>query len=381
MKRLLLVLGVLFAAAPGRAQTAASPAPSAGGDRTETKALRELDAHLEKLAAEDQFSGVVLVAKGSVPIFRRAWGWADQAAGVRNEADTKFNLGSINKSFTSIAIAQLAQAGKLAFADTVGRHLPDYPNRAVADTVTIHHLLTHRSGMGDYFNERYRARRGELKALADYLPLFADEPLAFAPGEKQRYSNAGYLLLGLIIEKLSGQDYHGYVREHVFAPAGMRDTDSYERDRPDPKLAKGYMRMGPDGRPRPDGPREDNAATLAPRGSSAGGGYSTADDLLRFADALLGHRLLNPAFTETVFTASGVPSSAPEAGPMRGGYGFMTSPTPAGRAVGNAGGGPGVNAVLRMSAAPGYTWVVLSNYDPPAAEKVAGKLRELLTAK
>lgn len=153
--------------------------------------------------------------------------------------------------FTAVAIAQLAEGGKLSFSDTVGKLLPDYPNRVVAEKVTVHHLLTHTSGMGSYFNDKFFANLNNMKTVADYLPLFASDPLAFEPGTKWQYSNAGFTVLGLIIEKLSGQSYYDYVKQHIFKPAGMVNTDSYERDKDVPNLAIGYTKMGDNGRPDP----------------------------------------------------------------------------------------------------------------------------------
>ena len=118
---------------------------------------QELDAYLTRAAAEDAFSGVVLVAKGTQAIFKKAYGMANRSTNTPNNVDTKLNLGSMNKMFTAVAIAQLAERGKLSFTDTVGKLLPDYPNKAVAEKVTVHHLLTHTSGIGNYYNEAYLA--------------------------------------------------------------------------------------------------------------------------------------------------------------------------------------------------------------------------------
>src|ERR1043165_5912121 len=188
---------------------------------------KELDTYFGSLVAENKLSGVVLVAKNGVTVASRAAGIANKTTNAPIDVNTKFNLGSMNKMFTAVAIAQLAQAGKLSFTDTVGKHLPDYPNKDVADKVTIHQLLTHTSGMGMYWGEKFAAQREKLVTVAAYLPLFASEPLAFPPGEKFQYSNAGYMLLGAIIEKLSGQDYFSYVQEHIYKPAGMNDTGFY----------------------------------------------------------------------------------------------------------------------------------------------------------
>src|SRR2546423_3793146 len=257
----------------------------AGLKMTDTEIVKETETYLNQAVAEDAFSGAVLIAKNGKPIFEKAYGLANKSTSTPNNVDTKFNLGSINKSFTSVAIAQLAQQGKLSFNDPISKYLPDYPNKTVASKVTIHQLLTHTSGMGMYFNEEFMKRRASLKTLTDILPLFVNDALAFEPGEKMEYSNSGYVVLGLIIERVTKQNYFDYVREHIFKPAGMMNTDSYELDQKVPNLAIGYTSMGPTGRPEL-GPRQENTPHMTGRGSSAGGGYSTLGDMLKFGQAL-----------------------------------------------------------------------------------------------
>jgi hypothetical protein len=296
--------------------------------------LQEL---VDRAAADGKFSGVVMLAKDGQPQFARAYGFADAAKTVKNRVDTKFNLGSINKVFTQVAIGQLAAAGKLSLGDTVRKHLPDYPS-PVADKITIQQLVEFRSGLGDFFGPEFMAAPpSKIRKLSDYLPLFVDKPLLFEPGSEQRYSNAGYIVLGLIVERLSGQSYYDYVREHIFKPAGMHDTDSYQIDENVPNRAFGITKRGD--------------SQMPGRGSSAGGGYSTADDLLRFSKALLDNKLLSPKWTDWVFH-----------GPKHN--------------LGVAGGAPGINATLLIE--PPYTLVVLSNFDPPSAEEIARAARPLL---
>jgi CubicO group peptidase (beta-lactamase class C family) len=265
----------------------------------ETSFTKELNAYLEQSSAGDTFSGAVLVAKNGQPIFKKAYGLANKSNSTPNTTDMKFDLGSMNKMFTAIAIAQLAERGKLSFTDTVSKLLPDYPNKAIADKVTVHQLLTHTSGMGSYFNQKFMGNLDNMKTVADYLPLFANDPLAFEPGTKWQYSNSGFVVLGLIIEKVSGQNYYDYVREHIFKPAGMMNTDSYERDKDIPNLAIGYTKMGENGRPDPAAPRRANTPMRPVKGSPAGGGYSTVDDLLKISIALRDHKLLSQKYTES----------------------------------------------------------------------------------
>lgn len=295
--------------------------------------------YLEKLVSADEFSGVVLVAKDHKPIFFKAFGMMNQEQKIPNVTDTKFNIGSINKSFTKMAIYQLMAKNKVALTDPIKKFLPDYPNKTAAEKVTINHLLTMTSGIGDFFGERYNSYPKEkLRTMKDFFPLFADKPLEFEPGTKNRYSNGGYTVLGAIIEQVSGMDYYTYVREHIFKPAGMLETDSYEKDADIANRALGYTTLW-------GKPRKNNYEILPGRGSSAGGGYSTAGDLLKYTIALEKGTLI-----------------APEA---QGGLGI-------------AGGAPGLNAALEWVREKGYVIVVLSNYDPPSAEKVAMQIRDWL---
>src|SRR2546423_1451493 len=300
MKGTVIVLGTTLIAAV--IASTESPAPQSPA-KSQAEPANEFQSYFDSLAADNKLSGVVLVAKDGITVASKAAGIANKATGAAIELNTKFNLGSMNKMFTAVAIAQLAQAGKLSFTDTVGKHLPDYPNKEVTENVTNHHLLTHTSGLGMYWHDKFRAQREKLLTVAAHLPLFAADPLAFAPGEKFQYSNAGYMLLGAIIEKVSGQDYYSYVQEHIYSPAGMSDTGFYEPGKEIPNLAVGYTRMSLNGQPQTE--VRDNESTREIKGGPAGGGFSTAPDLVRFQQALFSYKLLDKAHTELVTTGKG----------------------------------------------------------------------------
>jgi CubicO group peptidase (beta-lactamase class C family) len=279
-----------------------------------------------------------------------------------------------------VAIGQLVDQGKLAFTDTVGKILLDYPNKAVAERVTLHHLLTHTSGMGDYFSQEYfQGSKDRWRRVADYAPLYVNNALEFQPGDEWRYSNAGFMLLGAIVEKVSGQDYFTYVRENVYKPAGMANTDAYEMDRDTPNLAIGYTTNSPQG-PMPPGQRQNNLYLHVVKGGPAGGGFSTVEDLQKFAAALLENKLLSAKMTETVI--SGKVQSGFLDPNERYGYGFDDNRTEGAHVVGHSGGFAGINSDLNIYLADGrgagYVVAVMSNYDPPAASRVAGKLRALI---
>jgi len=334
---------------------------------------KELDAFLKQSVTADEFSGAVLLARNDQVIFAKAYGLANKATNTLNSTDTKFNIGSLNKMFTAVAVAQLAERGKLSFTDTVGKLLPDYPNKDIAAKVTVHQLLTHTSGMGSYNNETYFANLDKMKTVTDLLPLFVNDPLGFEPGTKWQYSNAGYVVLGLIIEKVSGQNYFDYVKEHIFKPAGMVNTDSYEIDKAVPNLAIGYTRMSFSEGSDSSGARRQNRRPA--KGSPAGGGYSTVEDLLRFSLALRGHKLLSQKYTEIVMKGQ-----VDVGGPLgKYGYGFGDREVNGRHVVGHNGGAPGIGASFEIFPELGYTAVVLTNYDPPAMSPVITKLRELVS--
>ena len=354
------------------------------GDRGRGKPLSEddlraeLDRYLEKLTAAGVFSGTVLVAKGGTSLYAKGYGTADARTGARNGVDTKFNLGSMNKMMTAVAIAQLVEQGNVSFDAPIGRYAPGLPDD-VAEQVTGHHLLTHTSGLGDCFGPRFDQEKERLRARRDYLRLFIDEPLRFEPGTGWSYSNGGFILLGLIVEQVSGKNYYDYIREHIYTPTGMTSSDSYLRDEPVPNLAVGYTVPLP---PDPaeltidilNAPRADNRTMLPVQGSSAGGGYSTVEDLLKFDQALRSYTLLSRELTETVLTGR-VP--LPFDGEELYGYGFQEERYNGTRITGHGGGFPGVSAKLDIYRDLGYTVVVLANIDG-GAQPVIAKIRELL---
>lgn len=326
-------------------QPSGPPGPPRPSPISQAELVQRLTTSLDSLTKAGEFSGVAVVAKNGVPVFQRAYGMADRERGVANNTETAFNLGSINKVFTQIAILQLRAAGKLDLDSTLSTYWPDYPNKEVARRITIRQLMRHTSGIGgNIFGLPAGGKRSDIRTLKDYLPLFVNEPLAFEPGTRNAYSNAGYVVLGLLIERLSGDDYYSYVREHIFKPAGMTRTASFSVDSLPPNTAIGYTR-GREDAPA-TAPLRPNVSDLPGRGSSAGGGYSTAQDLVRFVQALRENRIPNG---------------------LQPGLGI-------------AGGSGGINAVVEGALPGGYDLVVLTNLDPPAAERVARMTREWLGA-
>ncbi len=322
---------------------------------SEADAVAALAAQADRLEGADEFSGAFLVARDGNVLVQGARGLADREAGTPNTVETKFRIGSMNKMFTAVATLRLVEAGTLALDDPVGKYLPDYPNRDVASAVTIRHLLSHTGGTGDFFGPEFDRNRLTLREHADYVALFGSRAPAFEPGARFEYSNYGFVLLGAIIEAASGMSYYDYVRANVFGPAGMTATDSLPESEPVADRSVGYLRSSP------DGSWEPNTDTLPWRGTSAGGGYSTVGDLLRFGEALRTGKLISEA---SLAEATSPQSDEP--------YGFGLDIRGEGslRSFGHGGGAPGMNGELRVFPELGYVIVALSNLDPPAAGRL-----------
>jgi len=331
---------------------------------TEADAVKALSAHAAKLAGEDELSGAVLVAKDDRVLFKHAYGLAHRKERNPNTVGTRFRIGSMNKMFTAVAILQLVEAGKVKLTAPLGTYLPDYPNRDVAAKVTIHQLLTHTGGTGDIFGPDFDAHREELRTLADYVKLYGKRGLDFKPGSRWAYSNYGFILLGAVIERVTGRSYYDYVHAHIYAPAGMTSTGSLPENQAVHGRSTGYT--------KPVGTTAwvPNTDTLSYRGTSAGGGYSTVDDLARFARALLSHKLLSPDTTKLLTT--GKVKDGPG---TRYAYGFEDARDADGNGwVGHGGGAPGMNGDLKIYPKSGYVVAVLANIDPPAAQRITEDL-------
>jgi CubicO group peptidase (beta-lactamase class C family) len=307
----------------------------------------------------DAFSGAVLIAHNGKVFFAQAWGMADDARQIRNTTETQFCLGSMNKMFTAVAILQLVGQGKIALDNPIATYWPDYPNRDLAARVTIRELLSHTGGTGDIFTPEYDAHRSETRTLADYVKIFGVRPLRFEPGTRMEYSNYGFILLGRIVELVSGESYDTYVQEHVFRPAGMLHTDSRpEIDRVEGR-ALGYIRDANGLVP--------NTAALPWSGTSAGGGYSTVHDLILFAEALQSGKLLNRALLD----------DATKEEPLHPGYG-MGFYVLRGAGYGHGGGAPGINGELHILPHEGYVLVALANRDPRMATDMVDFIASIL---
>ncbi|TDD37415.1 class A beta-lactamase-related serine hydrolase [Actinomadura sp. KC06] len=350
------------------------------------KSLRpggEFDLFVREQARKDEFSGTVLLVHWSRPVLSRSYGMADKQRRIPNGPDTIFSLGSITKVCTAIALAQLAEQGKVAYGEKLGAYLDGFPAE-VADNVTIHQMLTHTSGMGDYRmeNKNYpdeAAKWNSEKEVMDGVMTFVRKGKPhFTPGTSYRYSNSAYAAIGAIVAKVSNQSYYDYVREHIFAASGMPGANFYSRPewRDNPRIAHPYT-MTPSG-------RVDDVGNRDFVDSPAGGAFSNAAGLVRFTDALLGHKLLGRTFTELITSAKVPMRPLPHrpGEPARigfSGYGPGVVLQNGQWIIGHNGGSPGVDANWYWYPHSGWIVVFLCNYDQRTSGPIVSLADKLIT--
>ncbi|MEI4771282.1 serine hydrolase [Psychrobacillus sp. FJAT-51614] len=260
--------------------------------------MKSLMTRIENIKREIDFSGSVCVKNSDTVLAESITGYANRADSIKNVKGTRFGIASGCKIFTAVAICQLVQKEKLTFDTKLSECLDiSFPN--FDENITIHQLLTHTSGIPDYFDEEVMDDFEELwierpmyhmRSLKDFLPLFQNEKMKANPGEGFHYNNAGYILLGLIIEKASGQVFGDYVQQHVFDKAGMVDSGYFALDSLPGKVATGYIDYE-------DGTWKTNVYSLPVQGGSDGGAFVTAEDMVKFWDALLSNELLSESVT------------------------------------------------------------------------------------
>jgi D-alanyl-D-alanine carboxypeptidase len=317
------------------------------------EALASLDAFANRLAGRDRFSGVLMVEQDGRRLYAKAFGLANRETRRPVRLDTPFLIASQGKMFTAVAILQLIESGQVSLDATVGKYLPDYPNRQLADTVTVRHLLTHRGGTGDLgiLGPDDGSARAWVRTIDDVIRLNGNRPPAFEPGSREEYSNYGFILLGAIVERVTGQSYYDYLRAHIFRPAGMQATDFPTRAAM-AEVAVTYTTV--------NGRLVPSTNQLPWRGMSAGGGTSSAEDLLKFADALTAGKLISKPLLQEA-TKRQTPWY---------GYGFISSPPDEYPHWGHGGGAPGMSLVLAIYPTNGVTIVCLSNRDPPVCDRL-----------
>ncbi|MFL9582828.1 serine hydrolase domain-containing protein [Stenotrophomonas sp. AB1(2024)] len=324
---------------------------------TQADALKAFDAFAARLAAADRFSGVLVIEQDGKRLYAGHFGLADREQQVPVRLDTPFLFASQGKMFTAVAVLQLIGAGKVGFDDPIGRYLVDYPDKKMAK-VTIRQLLAHQGGAGDMgvLNPDEGENRAWVRSIGDLIKLNGRRPPEFPPGSRFEYSNYGFVMLGALVEKVSGQSYYDYVAEHIFKPAGMKAT-RYPVAAQMATVARGYT-QGESGALIP------SADQLPWRGSPAGGGVSTAGDEVRFVEALRAGKLIPlPLLIEATRQQTDWY-----------GYGFISSGPAEFPHWGHGGGAAGNSAALSVYPSNNMTMVCLSNRDPPVCDRLLTSL-------
>jgi len=261
---------------------------------------KKVDEYIGAWTKMERFSGSVLIAKNGKVLLGKGYGMANLEHDISNTTQTKFRTGSVGKQFTAACIMQLQEQGKLSVDDTLDKYIPDYPN---GDKITIHHLLTHTSGIVNVTGlPEFRQRLVFPTTLEENILLFKDKPLEFAPGERYKYSNSGYLLLGYIIEKVTGQTYEEYLKDNIFGPLGMENSGYGHPSTILKHRASGYN-ITPEG--IINGPYNDMSAPHA-----GGALYSTVEDMLLWDQGLYSEKILQKSSLDKMFT------------PFKGNYGY-----------------------------------------------------------
>jgi CubicO group peptidase (beta-lactamase class C family) len=314
-----------------------------------------IDQVVQSYAADRQFMGSVLVARGTQVVFSKGYGSANLEWDVPNAPNTKFRLGSITKQFTAASILLLEERGKLSIDDPVKKHMPDAP--AAWDKVTILHLLTHTSGIPSFTGfADYRKLQAFATTPPELVARFRDKPLEFQPGEKWAYNNSAYVLLTYLIEKITGDTYEKFVRENIFSPLGMNDSGYDSNTAIIPRRASGYT---------PGAKGIENAGFVhmsIPQG--AGALYSTTEDLLKWELGLFGGKVLKPASLAKMTT------------PFKNDYAYGLEIKPVGphKVVQHGGGIEGFNTLLAYCPDDKLTVAVLGNLNGNAPDQIGAKL-------
>lgn len=271
-------------------------------DVTFNASVESIRDYLTKRDNENGFNGTILIAEDKKVLLSKGYGFENDKERIANRPETKYGMASISKMFAAVSIMELKETQQLKLDQTIGRILPDYPNKEARDNITIEQLLSHTSGLGDFFTKEYFDRpENSVESLDDYLPFFVNDSLSFQPGSQFGYSNAGFVVLGLIIEKISNKSYTEHIKETILEPVGMLDTEDVD--------------------------------------SPAGGGKTTASDLHKFVLALKGGRLV----------------SKESLGSMKidhydngYGYGLTLNEVNGTRIYGHSGGAPGVSGEVEI---------------------------------
>jgi D-alanyl-D-alanine carboxypeptidase len=317
------------------------------------------DAFIKPFAELHRFQGTVLLARDGQPLFRKSYGLANAEWDVANTPDSKFRLGSITKQFTAALILQLVEQGKLSLTDSIRKYYPEAPE--AWEPVTIHQLLTHQSGIPSYTDlPGFFANQAAIaRTPREIVRLTEQEPLEFRPGSKFHYDNTGYVLLGYVIEKLSGHSYEGQLRTAILDPLGMKDTGYDRYTAIVPHRAEGYEFE--------QGALRRAAFLDMSVPYAAGSMYSTVDDLMRWDRALYGEKVLTAASKDRMWT--------PNLNDY--GYGWVITERFGERVMEHGGGINGFSTMIIRAPGKKLLAIVLSNVETPSTGAIATGLLSL----
>jgi CubicO group peptidase (beta-lactamase class C family) len=324
-------------------------------DKAQDQMVVRMEQVIQSYVPGKQFMGSVLVAQNGKVLLDKGYGFANLEWQVPNTPTTKFRLGSITKQFTATSILLLEERGKLKVEDPVKKYIPDAP--AAWDKITIFHLLTHTSGIPSFTSfPDYESKETQAMTPQQLVDWFKDKPLEFEPGSKWNYSNSGYVLLGYLIEKISGQSYADFVQQNIFTPLGMKDSGYDSNSALIEHRAAGYSRGK-------DGPQNAGFVNMSIP-LSAGALYSTTEDLLRWEEGLFGGKVLKPESLAKMTT------------PFKEDYAFGLGVTTKNghKTISHNGGIQGFNTSLAYYPDDKLVIAVLANLNGPFADQLAAQL-------
>jgi CubicO group peptidase (beta-lactamase class C family) len=343
----------------------AEPIALPNGEITDRNTLDWLNNYVDKLIADNDLAGSILIAQGDRVIYERAFGFADAKRTSKVMPETRFGMASGSKMFTALAIAQLVEKGKLSYSDPLSKFFPDFPNAAFAKKATIHNLLSHTSGVNEYWTPEYEKSWKTILTNKQMLPWVYKVGADFEPGAKFHYSNSNFILAGLIVEQVGGMDYYDYVRKHITGPLGMTMTDFYLRDGKAANLAEPLKR----------GASGWEFVELGARGTAAGGCFSTPREMLKFARGLTGGKLVTK---ETLTRMSTTKVRGLDA-QMDYGYGFELGNQGQVFSFGHGGIARGTNFEFRYFPADDITLIAFNNQNNGAYDDLRGNIVKLIT--
>ena len=311
-----------------------------------------IEDYLTHLSKDENFSASISISKDETIVLEKAYGFANREHQIPNDKNTTFNIASIGKLFTAVSVLQLFEQGKVDLDQVIGKYLPDFPNQYIKDSVTIHQLLTHSSGLPLWFNKDFdQSPKFDFLHLDDYLPLYKNVEINRAVIGKNSYSNVGYITLGFLIEALSDLTYKAYLNKHIFEPLKMAGTNIWSLTEIIPKVATGYIR------PSDEQDWWKTNYHLNKGSSPAGGAYATSSDLIKFYNGLLNDKLLKPA-TKTLMLSPKIETYYGHYG-----YGIGISKNNEKEIIGHLGGYYGIRGELMWYKDAGYIVSILANSD------------------